>query len=190
MKSILIVLNSWIMFYMALMPVTAQDKLFTGESGIVRFESDAPLELITAKSSALKGAINLDDGTFAFIIDNRSFEGFNSPLQQEHFYENYIEADKFPRSSFNGKVIEPLNHEQKGEFSVRAKGILDIHGVQQERIISCTLSNLDDKVVVSAAFSLMLRDHNIEIPRVVNQKIAEEIKISVELEMFPKNGNK
>ena len=70
---------------------------------------------------------------------NRSFKGFNSPVQQEHFYENYIEDDKFPRSSFQGKIIEKIDANLTGDFNVRAKGILDIHGVKQERIIPGTL---------------------------------------------------
>ena len=161
-------------------------QVFSGNNGIIRFESDAPLELISASSNELKGAINLEDGSFAFTLDNGSFKGFNSPLQQEHFYENYIEVDKYPRSTFTGKIIEPIGQGQ-GEFSVRAKGILNIHGVEQERIIRSVLTLEEGKTTLQATFTLMLRDHNIEIPRVVNQKIAEEITVSVELEMLPKN---
>ncbi|HSG67217.1 MAG TPA: hypothetical protein VK994_00825, partial [Bacteroidales bacterium] len=105
--------------------ICSQNLVYSGSNGTILFKSDAPLELISAKSDELKGALKLSDGTFAFTIDNRSFKGFNSPLQQEHFYENYIEADKFPSSTFVGKIIEPIDPQGKGEYAVRAKGILN-----------------------------------------------------------------
>ena len=51
----------------------------------------------------------------------RSFQGFNSPLQKEHFNENYVESDKFPDASFKGKVIEDVDLSKDGTYEVRAK---------------------------------------------------------------------
>ena len=115
--------------------VNAQKGLFETKKSLVSFVSDAPLELIKASSKELRGFLDPEKRTFAFIIPSKSFEGFNSPLQQVHFSENYIEASKYPEASFKGKIIEQVDLSTDGEYQVRAKGALNIHGVEQERII-------------------------------------------------------
>ena len=162
-------------------------QIYMTNSGTASFVSDAPLEVIKAASIDLQCAVNLDDKTFAFAIDNKSFKGFNSPLQQEHFYENYMQVQDYPTSTFKGKIIEMINPEDNAELVVRAKGILNIHGVEQERIIKGTLQKSGDEVILKADFTIPLEDHNIKIPKVVYQKIAENINVSIEAQMSRNN---
>ncbi len=149
------------------------------QKGNIQFRSDAPLELIRASSNELKGVIDTDANTFAFSVSNKSFMGFNSPLQREHFNENYIESLKYPKSTFTGKIIEKIDYQVPGKYTVRAKGQLTIHGVAQERIIKSQIEVKGNKLLVSAAFSVLLADHDISIPRIVQQKIANEIDVQV-----------
>jgi len=90
----------------------AQATLLITDNGKVEFSSDAPLEIIKAKSDKLKGAIDKTANTFAFAVDMSSFKGFNGDLQREHFHENYIETEKFPKASFSGKFIEQVVNRQ------------------------------------------------------------------------------
>jgi hypothetical protein len=163
--------------------VNAQKGLFETKKSLVSFASDAPLELIKASSKELRGFLDPEKRTFAFIIPSKSFEGFNSPLQQVHFSENYIEASKYPEASFKGKIIEQVDLSTDGEYQVRAKGALNIHGVEQERIIRVKIKLNKGVLNASSDFSILLKDHNITIPKVVYQKIAEEIFIQVQMEM-------
>jgi len=160
----------------------AQQTVYLAQKSKVSFVSDAPLELIKASSTKLKGAIDAEKRTFAFSIPADSFKGFNSPLQQEHFYENYLEAKAYPVSTFEGKIIEKVDLLKNGNYSVRAKGKLDIHGVVQERIIKVQLRVLDGVIYAESNFTILLQDHNITIPKVVYQKIAEEVKVVVTVE--------
>jgi polyisoprenoid-binding protein YceI len=168
-------------------PVLSQ-QLFITHSGKASFASNAPLEVINATSELLEGAINLDDRSFAFTIDNNTFKGFNSSLQQEHFYENYMEVQDYPTSTFQGKIIGDFDPASKSEQVVRAKGSLKIHGVEQERIIKGTMKIDGDKLLVKADFTLPLEDHDIKIPRIVYQKIAEIIDVSINAELIRKTG--
>ena len=61
----------------------------------VKFHSKAPKELISAASGKLTGVVDIERKSFAFRIAVTSFEGFNSPLQREHFNENYMETVQF-----------------------------------------------------------------------------------------------
>lgn len=160
--------------------------IFMTRKGKVTFVSEAPLEIISASSEELFGAVDLINNRFAFKITIRSLKGFNSALQQEHFYENYMEDDKFKYSTFEGKIIEPIIKVAGEKQIVRTKGILSIHGEEQERIITVQLDFTDDAIFVDASFNILLEDFNIRIPSIVNQKIAELITIKVKAELLPK----
>lgn len=157
---------------------------FTTEAGQVKFTSNAPLEDINAASSKLRGVINAADQRFAFSVDVVSFEGFNSALQREHFAENYLEAAKFPEATFSGKIIESVDFTKPQSMNVRAKGILEIHGVKVERIIPVKIAISASLVVtITTSFNVAVADHDIAIPKIVNQKIAENIAITVSAEL-------
>jgi polyisoprenoid-binding protein YceI len=166
--------------------VFAQQELYVTRNSKVEFVSDAPLETIRASSEKLTGLIDADKRTFAFTIPIKSFTGFNSPLQQEHFYENYMEEKAFPDSKFEGKIIEQIDFSHDGNYTVRAKGKLKIHGVEQERIIKVQLRILKGVIYSNSSFTVLLSDYNITIPKVVFQKISEEIKVTVANEFVKK----
>ena len=178
---------AWFGIILLGMPIMAQPGVFIIEEGNAKFTSEAPLELINASSKVLRGAINVDDYTFAFVIPITTFEGFNSPLQQEHFNEKYMESDLFPNASFSGKIIEKIDFSIPGKYKVRAKGLFTIHGIVQERIIRSNVILKDEKFFLNSSFTVLLADHNISIPKIVNQKISEEIIVEIFAELIPKS---
>lgn len=153
---------------------------FQTKEGNVFFRSDAPLEIIEARSDKLQGAIDPVNNTFAFKLDISSFQGFNSPLQQVHFNENYMDSKRFPTAIFSGKIIEKVDLSMEGTYFIRTKGKLTVHGVTMERIIKSTIKVSDDELEIMSRFPVLLEEHDIEIPKVVHQKIAEEIIVEVE----------
>ncbi|MCG8410512.1 MAG: YceI family protein [Bacteroidales bacterium] len=171
-----------LLFVLSTFITEAQD-LFTVSKSNIEFTSDAPLELIKASSNEVSGALKTIDRTFVFRMAIKSFEGFNSSLQKTHFNENYMESDKYPNAIFVGKIIEEINFKTSGIHEIRAKGSFTCHGIKQERIIKCKLKISPDKINVSSKFTVLLEDHNIKIPTVVSQKIAEEIVVFVNLDL-------
>jgi hypothetical protein len=174
-------LSLFIIFFLFSLFAIAQDtdKIYVVDEGRLDFKSEAPLEIIKASSRSAKGLINFTKETFAFSVAIRSFDGFNSALQREHFNENYMESDKFQRATFAGRLIEKIDPGQDGIYNVRAKGKLNIHGVEQERIIQATLTIKGAVIEINSVFSVPLEDHDIAIPKVVQQKIAETIHIEL-----------
>jgi hypothetical protein len=153
--------------------------IYTCRNGQASFLSDAPLEMIKASSKNLTGAINISDRSFSFLVPTRTFEGFNSSLQKTHFNEDYMETDTYPNSTFKGKIIEEVDLSVPGTYKVRAKGKMYIHGVENDRIVRCDLIVSENKIDVNASFTVFLADHKISIPSILNQKIAEEIKVEI-----------
>ncbi|CAN5828429.1 hypothetical protein BH11BAC4_BH11BAC4_07060 [soil metagenome] len=158
-------------------------QLFNSTVGIVSFRSDAPLELIKASSKEMRGKLDVAKKTFAFTVKVRSFDGFNSPLQKEHFNENYLESNQYPDAYFSGKIIEDIDFTTDGTYSVRAKGILFVHGVTQERIIKSSITIKNGNLKIVSNFTIQLIDHNIPIPKVVHEKLASEINVEVTADM-------
>ena len=164
--------------------MVAQQNAFRLQHGEIRFRSEARLELISAKSTELKGILVPAKKQFAFKVRMNTFDGFNGPLQREHFNENYLDTDQYPDASFEGKIIEDIDFVADGTYTIRTKGFLTIHGVRQERIIKTDLVLRNKKLTFQSAFTVQLADHNIAIPKVVHEKLAAEIKVDVKGEMY------
>lgn len=159
---------------------------YSVEKGEVSFTSNAVLEVINASSQKVQGIIDPGTGQFAFIIKIQSFEGFNSNLQREHFNEKYMETDKYYDATFTGKIVEVLDYSKDGTHQVNAKGAMIIHGKKLPRTIPATMKIERGVMKISADFSIVLADHDIRIPQILNEKIATEILVKFNAHMVQK----
>lgn len=151
---------------------------FVTENGMISFTSNAELELIKANSDRVRGLIDVSNNQFAFVLEVQSFKGFNNELQREHFLDKYMEVHTFPRADFTGKIIEQIDFTADGFYEVRAKGVLNIHGQKQTRIIKGNIIIKNGVIKLDSNFTIPLSDHNIEIPSIVNRKIASVIDVN------------
>lgn len=163
-------------------------KLYFITSSRITFTSKAPLETITATSEKMKGVVDVSSKSVAFSVHNQSFVGFNSPLQQDHFHENYIESEKYPDCTFSGKIIDDFDTKTDGNYPVRVKGLLNVKGIGVERIVKGTISVKGDELWMTASFFVPLSDHDIRIPRIVQQKIAPDVEISFQVRLRKEAG--
>ncbi len=182
------VMYRFMLFLFLLNPALIKAQIFLTNHGSISFRSEASEELINAESKNLRGVIDTYKRTFVFKVVIRTFQGFNSALQQEHFNEKYLESEKYPEAVFQGKIIEDIDLSIDGNYEVRAKGQLTVHGVQMERIIRCKVVVKDQKIVIFSEFSILLSEHNIKVPKVVHEKIASEIKVEVNAELTRKEN--
>jgi hypothetical protein len=162
-----------------------QRHLFSLKTSGVSFVSDAPLERITASNRSASGILDVEQRDFAVRIPMRSFVGFNSPLQQEHFQENYVESTRWPNALFEGRIIEAVDLSAPGTYKVRAKGRFTVHGIARERNIPCEITVTREGIRVSGRFDMLLAEHDIRIPRVVQQKLAATVNVKVDLLFVP-----
>jgi hypothetical protein len=176
----------WSIPTLLLLSMQAPQQILEVRKGKIEFHSNTELELIKAQSDQLKGLLDLGKKQFAFKVPMNSFKGFNSPLQQEHFNENYVESARYPDASFSGKIIEDEDLSKDGNYDIRAKGNLTVHGVSQERIIRSKITVKSGKVRLQSNFTVLLADHNIRIPRIVSEKLSSEINVGIDAELEPK----
>lgn len=177
-KTLLIIFAS-----IVVLTLNAQD-IFQSNNGEVKFFSSTPVEDIDAKSNKLASALNIKTNKFAFKVTIKSFE-FKKALMQEHFNENYMESEKYPKATFDGEIIDAPDLTIKGKYNVKAKGKLNIHGKEQDRIIDAEITVTENALIVKSDFKVKLVDHNIEVPKLVFKNIAETIEVSVNSTLKP-----
>ncbi|MBK0404558.1 YceI family protein [Adhaeribacter sp. BT258] len=178
----------WRIFYTVLflataIPVAAQT--YTANNGHVYFLSEAFIQNIEAHSVKLGGALRLEDRTFAFSIPIESFK-FERALMQEHFNESYLESEKYPRATFTGKLLDSTNFSIPGTYPVTAVGKLTIHGVSQERTIHGVIVSDKNRLTLEALFPVKISNHNIRIPRLLFETIAETVQVKVNMTLRTK----
>jgi len=167
-----------LILFLSLAIHTAFGQLYEMNDGVINFLSDAKLEKIEARSKKSKGLIDNATNQFAFSVDINTFEGFNSDLQKEHFQESYLESSQFPKASFSGKLIDKFNSSMEKQ-TIRAKGNIEIHGIKKERIIEVEITKTGMGYTINSSFFVLLEDHGIAVPRVVFQKIAPTVQVTV-----------
>ena len=138
--------NSFLLIlFLSIFIVGNSQNLYKATSGEISFFSETPMENIDAVNKNLKALINTKNGDVAFIVTNVGFK-FEKPLMEEHFNENYMESDKYKTSMFKGKIEGSVDFTKDGTYQVKAKGTLNIHGVDQEREIEGKLIIKEGKI--------------------------------------------
>jgi hypothetical protein len=150
------------------------------KNGNIRFYSDGQVEKIEAFNHQVNSALDITSGNFVFKVLIKSFE-FEKALMQEHFNENYLESDKFPNSTFNGKVInlKEINFGKDGMYKAEVEGDLTMHGVTNKIKTNGTFEVRNGKILGKSTFNVLLKDYNIAIPKAVVKNIAESIQVDV-----------
>jgi len=159
-------------------------QIFTTKSSEITFFSEAPLENIEAVNTGATSMLNTATNDLVFSIPIIAFK-FEKALMQEHFNENYMESDKFPKASFKGKINKTIDFTKDGTHEASVKGKLTIHGVEREKTFEGTFTIKDGQVILKSQFTLLIKDHDIKIPKVVIKNIAEEILVKVNATYLP-----
>ncbi|WP_396186279.1 YceI family protein [Flavobacterium sp.] len=157
-------------------------------SGEIKFEASMPaFEEVAAKNNAASCLFDTSTGEIAALALVKGFR-FKVPLMEEHFNENYIESDQFPKASFKGKVINFVASKvttTKSTFDV--EGHLTLHGVTKKVKTKITFVQSGEKLNSTCAFKVNPNDYNIKIPSVVKSKIAETIAINIKFDLEKKS---
>lgn len=166
---------------------TAQSRYLT-KTGLLSFEASVPsFEEVVAKNNAVTAILNTENGEFAALALVKAFR-FKNALMEEHFNENYAESDDYPKAIFKGKLdgfdFTKLNQLDTEMF---IDGSLTFHGVTKDlKSIPLTLKLVDDKIILSGSFKVMVSDFKIDIPKIVKSKLSNEVSVVFNFELVKK----
>lgn len=154
-------------------------KYFT-KNGNISFFSATNIENIKAENNQVMSVLNTANGELQFSVLIKNFH-FKKVLMEEHFNENYMESDKFPKSAFKGTItdISKVNFSKEGSYPVTVTGDLTMHNTTKKITTSGTINIGSGKIIGNAVFKLTLADYNISIPKVVANNISKTIEITV-----------
>ena len=165
-----------------LLAITGFSQKYVTKNGYIRFYSESPMEKIEAINRVVNSALDAATGDFVFKVLLKSYV-FEKALMQEHFNEKYVESDKYPNSTFIGKVtnIKDVNFAKEGSYPVTIEGKLSIHGETKQITEKGTFEIKNGKVLGKAKFNLLLADYKISIPGAVTNNISKSIEITVDV---------
>src|SRR5690554_480360 len=153
----------------------AQDRFITRQ-GFISFYSHTPVEDIEAVNNQVLSIVDLNSGAVAVSLLMKSFQ-FEKALMQEHFNENYIESDKYPKANFEGKITN-LSDILSGDNGVAMiAGDLTIHGITRPITMEGKLDITEESVRFEGSFMVTVADYDIKIPSIVARNIAKEVKV-------------
>ena len=163
---------------------------FLTRDGKLKFDATATAspEKIEALSNSATCILDVATGDMAWQVQVKGFK-FEKALMQEHFNENYMESDQYPKAVFRGKItnLAEVNLKNDGTYNAIVTGKMTIHGVEKEITTNGALTVKGEKIQINAGFSLLLADYNIKIPSVVSGNIAKEAKILIDATLMPKS---
>lgn len=162
----------------------AQD-ILTSTNASISFFSRTIVEDIEGKSSTATSVLDLKSHNIIFKVSNTSFQ-FKKKLMQEHFNENYMESDKYPFSTFKGKITDDVDLSKDGTYNVNVEGSLDVHGVVKTYQSKASLVVEKGIITAKTVFKVKIADHHIKVPTLVFKNIAEFLEVRVSAVYQPK----
>lgn len=163
--------------------VSAFGQKYGADKSFVSFYSHAMIEDITAKNSKSSSIFNVGTGEIVFSIPIREFE-FAKSLMKEHFNEKYMDSEKFPKATFQGKITG-YDPKANGVQQAKATGKLTIHGVTKDIDIPGTVEFDNGKIITKSTFIVKLEDYDVERPTLLLQNIAEQVEVKIEFTYKP-----
>src|ERR1700744_2382917 len=76
-------------------------QLYSTRAGFIGFYSKTALEDIKGENNQVYAIVDASKKNIAFAALLKGFI-FPKELMQEHFNENYVESDKYPKATFSG----------------------------------------------------------------------------------------
>lgn len=174
-----------ILFISFSLQTNAQDKFYT-KSGKIVFESSVPsFEEVKATNNKVT-AILKSDGKIAALALMKGFR-FKVALMEEHFNENYMESDTYPKAKFSGSILDfSISNLSERSKKYNISGKLTLRGVTKDISISSNIKKVSDIIFIESNFSVTPEDFNIKIPTIVRKKIAKKVDVSLSFELKKK----
>jgi hypothetical protein len=154
------------------------------KTGTITFEASVPsFEEVKAKNDAVTAILNTENGEIAALALMKGFR-FKVALMEEHFNENYIESNKYPKATFKGKIenfdASKLSSTAQ-EYTV--KGKLELHGKSKDLNIKAKLKKNGETINLISDFKVNVDDFDIEIPSVVSKKLSKQVNVSLDFNL-------
>jgi len=175
-----------ILFFLLSIAFAVNAQKYMTKNGYIGFFSHTPMEDIKGDNNQVAGVLDISTGDMVFQALVKSFH-FDRALMEEHFNENYMESDKFPKSSFKGKItnLSSVNFSKNGTYDVSVEGDLTIRDVTNKISTKGTMEIITGGINANSKFNIVPEDYKINIPGVVREKINKNLEVTVTMKYVP-----
>ncbi len=160
---------------------------YVEKKGTIIFEASEKLfEPVKAENKNVTAILDLETNKIASLALMKGFH-FKNSLMEEHFNENYIESETYPKATFRGKLLN-FNYEvlSNSPTQITVEGKIALHGKEKEIRTILTMQKEGDFITMKGSFTVLPSDFNIEIPAIVRKKIAKEIVVQLDFKLTKK----
>lgn len=180
-------LFSFLMLIVVFATSSFGQKYFT-KTGKINFDATSATspEKVTGINRSVTCVVDVKTGNMQFAALMKSFE-FERALMQEHFNENYVESEKFPKAEFKGTITDnvSVDYTKDGTHTVKVKGKLTMHGETRDVETTGKIIIQGGKINTAADFAVELADYKVSIPGLVADKVSKTAKIIVNCSLEP-----
>jgi polyisoprenoid-binding protein YceI len=175
-----------ILFTISFLFLAANGQKFMTKNGYIGFFSHTPMEDIKGDNNQVASVLDISTGDLVFQVLIKSFH-FEKALMEEHFNENYMESDKFPKSTFRGKItnLPSVDFNKPGKYDVTVEGDLNMHDVSNKVSVKGTVEVVQGGITATSKFNIVPEDYKINIPGVVRDNIAKNLEVTVTMKYAP-----
>ena len=158
----------------------AQTKMIT-KTGKLTFEASVPaFEEVKAKNESVTVVLNPGTGEIASLALVKGFR-FKTALMEEHFNENYMESDTYPKSTFKGKIENfDVSKLTATAQAYTIKGKMEMHGKSKDIVINANIKKTADGIDLDSNFTVNTDDYGIDIPSVVSKKVSKKVSVKLD----------
>jgi hypothetical protein len=180
MKRIIIFVLFLSLFY------TANAQKYITKTGFIGFYGHTPMEDIRADNNQVASVLDISSGELVFQVLIKSFH-FDRALMEEHFNENYMSSENFPKASFKGKItnLSTVDFKKNGVYEVTVEGDITIRDATNKVTTKGTIEVVAGGINANSIFNIVPEDYKINIPGVVREKIAKSIEVTVKIKYLP-----
>lgn len=156
----------------------------------VEFHSKATLESFSGKAKGITAVFDIDPTTLhstkgRVTVDLRSLDT-GIDLRNKHMRENHLHTDSFPNAVFELDSVAGAGTSAIAPTIVTIHGAMTIHGTTRVVSAPATITGLgSDAVRVQAEFPLKITEYGVPRPEFLFLKLAEEVRIIVDLTLTP-----
>ena len=175
-----------ILFFLLIAGYTANAQKYMTRNGFIGFYSHTPMEDIKAENNQVAAVLDAGTGEMVFQVLIKSFH-FEKALMEEHFNENYMESEKYPKSTFKGKItnLSSVDFSKNGTYDVTVEGDLTLHNVTNKVNARGIIEVITGGINANSKFNIAPEDYKIEIPGVVREKISKDLEVTVSMKYTP-----